>query len=293
AFAAGAAALLQLYPTWYMASALNVDAIAAGLGAASCLLLLRENPTRLRLAAAAGLGALAVWTKQVEAPLVVAQCGWLWFARDRRTALRFAVTYSVAMLLVALLVFPPLNARDVIFNLWTVPAHHPLLGGWAAAWGELVDFSRYTFPLWAPGAAALVVGLRRGSPIPARASASAISLFLAAALVLLPTGIMATIKLGGDRNSLHSVYYLVAGALLAVAGGWSSLLARGPALRAGLVLLVAAVLVGLSVRQVTGYPQLTMLPARCLSQEAWTFARAHPGRVYFPWDPLATLMAEG
>lgn len=293
AFAAGAAGLLQVYPTWYMASALNADAIAVGLGAASCLLLLGDPPQLPRLVVTALFGALAVWTKQVEAPLVLAQLGWLWFRRDRRTALLFAAAYAGAMLAVAALVFGLMNARDVIFNLWTVPSQHPLPGGWRAAADEFTALLRYTLPFWATAVIILVLDWKRpfapapGSSLPRPGGTG---LFLLAALVLLPTGIMATIKLGGDRNSLHSVYYLLAAALVAVAGGrWT----YRPAVRLGGLLLLAVVTTGLTVRQVHGYGALSMLPPRCLSEEAWTYARAHPHRAYFPWDPLATLLAEG
>jgi hypothetical protein len=289
AFTAAAAGLLQLYPTWYMASALNVDAIAVGLGLGSCVLLLGPSLTRRRLALAATLSALAVWTKQVEAPLVFAQLGWLALARDRRAALTFGLAFAGVMLIVGLLMVTLFEARAVFFNLWTVPAHHPLLGGWAAARGELFDLARYAFPLWAACAVGLALERRRpatGAPAPSGAT-----LLVAAAVVLLPTGIMATIKLGGDRNSLHSVYYLLAATLLVVATLHRQLPSVRP-LRLALLLPLAALLAGLSIRQVAGYPGLAMLPPRCLSQEAWVFAREQPGRVYFPWDPLATLMAE-
>ncbi|HET7536463.1 MAG TPA: hypothetical protein VFJ90_08420, partial [Candidatus Didemnitutus sp.] len=220
-FVAGAAALPQLYPTWYMASALNVDAIAVGLGTGSCLLLLRRDTGNSRLVLAALLGVLAVWTKQVEAPLVVAQCGWLWFCRDRRAALTFVLAYGGFMAAIAGAVFSLLSVRDVIFNLWTVPSHHAFIGGWRAAWGELADLSKYGLPLWAPCLVALVIAARGkknecNEPAPAEGTA----LLFLAALVLLPTGIMATIKMGGDRNSLHSVYYLLAAALGALGGRW-------------------------------------------------------------------------
>jgi hypothetical protein len=229
-----------------------------------------------------------VWTKQVDAPLVFAQAGWLWFARGRRPALEFFLAWTAVMAGIAVLLFALLDARSVILNLWTVPAQHPLVGGWAAARGELADLARYAFPLWVPAGLLLVVGLRRKAP-----DAIAGALLCAAAAALLPTGIMAAIKLGGDRNSLHSVYFLAAAAVPAVGGAWLLRLPRGRDLRAALVLTLATALLGLAVRQVRGYPALTMLPPRCLSEEAFTFAREHPGRAYFPWDPLATLLAEG
>ena len=96
-FIFGSAVLLQIYPTWYMASTLSVDAIAAGFGAGSCLVLLGPGtPDGKRLALAAVLAALAAWTKQIEAPLCLAQIGWLWFCRGRGSALRYTAACAGA-----------------------------------------------------------------------------------------------------------------------------------------------------------------------------------------------------
>lgn len=297
AFVFGAAALLQVYPTWYMASALNADAIAVGLGAGSCLLLLSENPPGgKRLMLAALLSVLAAWTKQIEAPLVLAQIGWLWFRHGRKAALEMAAACTGAMLAVAAVVFLLLKAPDVIFNMWTVPAAHARPGGWSAARAEVVDFCRYTVILWLPCLIALWLharASRAGSPDHPPKTRHPLLLFVVAAAVLLPFGVLAAIKVGGDRNSMHSVYYLVVAATMALAGAWPTLAMRQAVMLRTALLLAAVSLAVLVVRQVAGYAKLTMLPTRCLSQEAWLFAQEQPGRVYFPWDPLATLMAEG
>lgn len=286
-FAAAAAALLQLYPTWYMASALNADAIAVGLGLSSCLLLLDHEPTRTRTTAAAALAALAAWTKQVEAPLLLAQAGWLWFARGRRPALDFVIAWAATMAVVAAALWVLSDTRSLILNLWTVPSQHPLAGGWAAARHEVADLLRYAFPLWMPAIIVVAAGWRRSGP------PGPTGLLLIAALALLPTGIIATIKVGGDRNSLHSVYYLIAAAMPAAGGAWLLRRPRGRDLQAGILAALAVTLLGFAVRQVRDYPGLPLLPPRCLSEEAFAFAREHPGRAYFPWDPLATLLADG
>ncbi len=294
AFVFGAAALLQVYPTWYMASALNVDAIAVGLGAGSCLLLLTDQPPgRRRLALAAALSVLAVWTKQTEAPLVLAQAGWLWLRHGRESLRTFLLAYVIALLVTAGVFATTFPVSDLIFNLWTVPSAHARPGDWQAAWAEVTDLCRYSVIFWLPCAAALWIRFRdrpAGGTIAGRWHP--LWLPLAAAGVLLPTGIMAAIKIGGDRNSLHSVYYLALAAVCALAQGWPTATHRRAQAQAGIILLLAAGAAVLAVRQVAGYPQLPMLPSRCLSEEAWSHARAHPGRVYYPWDPLASLMAE-
>jgi len=289
AFAAAAAALLLFYPTWYMAAALSVDAVAAGLGAAACVALLGPEAGPRRIVLAALLAALATWTKQVEAPLALGLAAWLWFHRRSRAALGFAAAHAAALLLIAAPVFTLLSARDVVFNLWTVPAHHPLPGGWSTARVELLELVRYSAPLWIPCAGALFLA-RRGRTAWAPAGAS---VFLVAALAVLPTGVLAAIKLGGDRNSLHSVYFLAIATALALAGEWPAGLRRSREWRTAGLLTAAVLATTLSFRQTEAHARLTALPAQCLSQEDWAFARTRPGEIYFPWDPLATLLAEG
>jgi hypothetical protein len=118
-------------------------------------------------------------------------------------------------------------------------------------------------------------------------------ILILAAFAVLPTGLMASLILGGDRNSIHSVYYLVAAATAALAQ-IATAPARLPAawVRNLALALVVATTVQ-AVRSVGLYPALFMLPPRCLTIEACEFSRQYPGRVYFPWDPLATLLAEG
>jgi hypothetical protein len=104
---------------------------------------------------------------------------------------------------------------------------------------------------------------------------------------------MAAIKVGGDRNSMHSVYYLAVATALALGRLWPVMVARPTGLMAGAILFAVTGVTVLAGKQVAGYRVQDALPKRCLSQEAWNYARENPGKAYFPWDPLATLMAEG
>jgi hypothetical protein len=295
-FIFGAAAMLQIYPTWYMASALNADAIAVGLGTVSCLVLLRAKPGSSQSLWLAGvLGVLACWTKQSEAFLVIAQFAWMWRVHGRTAAMRLAVAYGVSMAIATALIFSFFPARDVIFNLWTIPSAHALPGGWRAVLGEVMDFGRYTIMLWLPCALLLLnrtprTGTNHENP---PTSGQSVLLFVIVAIGALPLGIMAAIKIGGDRNSMHSVYYLAVAAILSISLTWPALVARWRGVAATAVLVAVAWVALLAAKQVTGYPALTALPPRCLSQEAWIYAGDHRGEAYFPWDPLATLMAEG
>ena len=293
-FAFSGAALLQVYPTWYMASVLCTDAVAVGLGLGSCLVLLARPSLGTRpLLLAAVLAVLATWTKQIEAPLVFAQLGWVWIVAGRRAALRYAGIYAAVAAGVSAALLLGFNARNLILNMWTIPSAQKLVGSWGGAALEVQQFLVYSLVFSVPVVIALACyGKAPAAPPKGASLRSALGLLLAAAAVLLPLGAMASIKIGGDRNSIHSVYYLAAAAAVAFGAAWGSP-ARWAWLGRTAALLAAGATGILAARQVHGYPAMSMLPPRCLSQEAWTYARQHPFETYFPQDPLATLMAEG
>ena len=290
-FVYGAAAILLVYPTWYMASVLCSDAIAVALGLGSCLVLMGgATPGTRRLALAALLGVLAAWTKQTEAPLVLAQLAWLLWVHGWRTSLRYGALFAVILAAAAAAVFGLMRPRDVILNMWTIPSSQKLTGSWAAAGTETVDFLRYTLAFSVPCLLALLPGDSATRPGPR--IGRVVALPLAAALVMLPLGVMAAMKVGGDRNSIHSVYYLAGAAIVAIAQVWSPTPPRAFVLR-GAALLAAVATAVLALRLMADYPNMSMLPPRCLSQQAWIFSREHPGQTYFAQDPLSTVMAEG
>jgi hypothetical protein len=293
-FVYGAAGLLLVYPTWYMASVLCSDAIAVALGLGSCLVLMGGAPPGARrLVLAALLGVLAAWTKQTEAPLVVAQLGWLACVHGWRTSLRYGALFAAVMAVAAGAVFGLMQPRDVILNMWTIPSSQKLTGSWAAAWTETADFLRYTLGFSVPCLLVLLPGARSApSGRPGPGIAQAVALPISAALVMLPLGVMAAMKVGGDRNSIHSVYYLAGAAIVAIAHVWSPSPPRAGVLR-GAALLACSAAAVIALRLMADYPSMSMVPPRCLSQQAWIFSRQHPGQTYFAQDPLATVMAEG
>jgi hypothetical protein len=231
--------------------------------------------------------ALAAWTKQTEVALLPALFGWAWFAHGRRAAFELLASTLATTLIVAAVLACLSDPRAIWLNMVTIPWAHPRVGGWGAAWVECRDFLFYSLVLIVPALAGLLLTRANRD----RTRTSIVPLFLLVAAMELPLGIAATIKVGGDRNSMHSVYYLAIAATLGIAQACT--LPRWTAVIRGTTLVAGLAVVGLAVRQVRSYGALDMLPKRCLSQEAWTFAREHPEATYFPWDPLATLMADG
>jgi len=93
-------------------------------------LLLGPKPlSERRLALAAMLNVLAVWSKLVEAPLILAQLGWLLTQREPGSVRRFGTYFLVILMGVSGLIFGVFGWRNVIFNAWIIPSSHPLMGG--------------------------------------------------------------------------------------------------------------------------------------------------------------------
>ena len=282
----GIGLLPLFYPTWYALYFLNADAAAVALGATGCVLLATPGRVSSRRAhAAAAFTVLALWSKQVECLLPAAQLLWLALGSEAGAARRYLGPLLIWILGLSALFVIGFGPDALWYNMWTVPAHHPIPGGLRAWGGEAAAFFLMTLPLWA-ALAGFGLLLRRGHPSATRR----LSLFVYAALALLPLGAMASAKLGADRNSLHSVYYLIVAVVVALAQLGTSAESR---LTRGLRwLLPAGALAALLVatRQVSSNPDFDRADT---SAEAFTFAQERRGQVYFPWNPLAMLMADG
>jgi hypothetical protein len=119
-------------------------------------------------------------------------------------------------------------------------------------------------------------------------------LFFWCGLWLVPTSFKGLMITGGSANSMHCLYFwAVALSLLVVAN------AREPGPRtltasARLILVVFA-LISLALASCKGHIRLAReLPdyTNNVHEQSFRYARAHPGEAYFPWDTLATAMAE-
>jgi hypothetical protein len=125
---------------------------------------------------------------------------------------------------------------------------------------------------------------RRPGLAPANATAAGRFLRCAtfAALATLPVGCLAFCKIGGATNSLHAGAYLFPALLLA----W--LAPRPPRPLPTLAVVTAALaLHAPNFRDLPWRPDVRHL------ELADQFARANPGRLWFPLDPLVTFYTDG
>jgi hypothetical protein len=111
-------------------------------------------------------------------------------------------------------------------------------------------------------------------------------LLLFIAVAHLPFGFSAVLKEGGGWNSLHSLNY----ALPVLAAALADRLAT-PAGRARLC-FAALALAGLAQAFFLLHRQGAVWTPYRAQEEFLAQARADKGRVYFPWNPLLTIIAE-
>jgi len=271
---------------------IHVDGLCVGAGLASVMGLNRamqgEGKGWLHVAAA-GL-VIAVWTKQIGVALAPALFWHLW--RERQVRLIWplfflCVVYAAAATLAVFLWF---GAPEVLHNIWLMHSRNPTRGGMAFLAGELGNFAR-TLWVWLPLTA--LVGatwwLARGRTGPMTAAgAGLVRLLIRSAAWQLPVGMLAVLKVGGGFNSLHAIYYLLL-ALLIVA---LSPVERPRSAAGFRVMWLLAWLLPLgNAAAIAAGPGSYWSVSRSREQLV-AMARAEPGRYYFPWNPLVTLIAE-
>ena len=257
---------------------IQADNTAVAFGLVSNLLLLRARPDPARPPLlAAVLLAIAVWSKQTSLGLVAAQVIWLGLSAGRAAALRHTLACAAAGLALGGAFVAWFGWDGLWLNLVRLPGRLPFatdpLGRAAELWPHLAGY------VLIPAVAGVVFRrtlLTRNSPwlLP----------FLSW-MLLLPTGLLSVLKVGGTANSLNGILYLLPVAALALV----------PALRGRWRLvapvLAAGVLAGIAL-QLSLAASRPLRPVTAHLARADFLAREFPGQIYFPWNPLATFFSD-
>jgi hypothetical protein len=271
---------------------IHPDAPALGLGLLACAALWTGDraPTPRRLHAAAVLAALSCAMKQVVVPLPAALGLLVWATHGRHALLDYVRALALSGVVVAGSVFVLGGPAAALFNAVTIATHQPWIRPGLAG---LLAGGRLLLQAMAESLAILVVATLVGRRLTARPRQPT-SLPLAAALALVPTGVLGALKMGGDQNSFYSLYFAAAAAasLLAWSGGALPARSWRRAFRVACYLYCAAN-VALAWRAGRYDARHTGSPFANANQEAYDYLRRHPGETYFPWHPLAALLAEG
>jgi hypothetical protein len=269
----------------------HVDAPAVGLVLLSWIALLRVREERggaLALAAAGAAAATAVWAKQTMAPALLLPPILLWMDGRRRQSAIVSGWIAACAVGLGVLFGWLYGFGDLWFTMFEVPSKH------ARHIGRLLtDFRQFQSVLDLTPLLAIAIFL---APIPAIDGRRARSALLYAA-ALLPFAALGSIKINGSENNyLGPDVFATLAICFAAAGALTGASSGGAARRAAAALLgfVLALQIGRTAMFLArdSYERsLRTEPGP--SDEAFQYLEAHPGQAYFPWNPLAMLMAEG
>lgn len=247
---------------------------------------------------------LATWAKQSVALAFPAAFAVLLLKRQSGVARLLVASIAVGGI-ISVGIVATLGWDRILLNMFQIPARHPWmqmslvdgavfpglhtsepLGKLKVLVAAALQIVRGAWPLWA-GAAALLAWhwtrRRTGDPaLPAARWATC----LVFALALVPTSALGRIKVGGEVNhESFSLFFLVFGLLLWVATARIFIKRRSVPVSA-----LAAILALLSLGRLADYPGWRIVSSN-QNETSFNYERAHQGRVYFPWNPLAALIA--
>lgn len=230
--------------------------------------------------------AAACLTKQSSLLLPVAiVLGLLWLGPVRRAVtwgLVFAA-YLAAGLAAACGAF---GAGNLAFYTLTVHRFNPLKpgAGTVAFWVDVVFRLVVDVLPWLILGGLVLAGrrLRLTSPDPARRGPGPVRWYLWLGAAQLPIGLFAAGKAGGGLNSVHGLIFLLAALL--------GQLDRA-AFRPRVLGLLTVFLCGLALA--TSGERLRHWRPDPYQDRLLALARAHPGGIFLPWNPLVTLLSDG
>ncbi|MGD8327826.1 MAG: hypothetical protein PVJ49_00235 [Acidobacteriota bacterium] len=292
---------------FYSGFALHADGPALGLLSTACLLLLRsKEPSTRRLVAVGLLASLAVWCKQPAMPIFIALPLWLWVVEGRRTAARALLVFGAMGTLVSAIMLAGFGFSNMYFNMFTLPSMVPWKpspdGRWALFRSQLRELAKTA----APYLGMAIAGLLLGPPdrLPGRAQMGGWlkqrrwPLLLLIGILTVPTSVLGIVKRGGAVNSLSfTIFFVTLAGTLALldtanrGSGWRSATAK---------LLLLAAGIGVTVHHVAAVDPEMFTRGRDHLRRFWQnpqqqaneMLAEHPGKIYFPWNPLAHLMVE-
>ncbi len=287
----------------YILSKPHVDIQAIFLATLSCLLLTysEEQTKRSRLIkhlAASGLISLAVWSKQLEMTILVAQALYLALVHGWRIAVQYMVTVAIFLAVCSLVIAGYYGIEPIRFNMFEIFSSHPRhdslyelfrLGQQALFQDEILVFA--TLLLIATAIDAKLATKKNISWLHLQdwARENTWLIFFFCAAVHFPIGVLANSKWGGHVNSLHFHYYGLLCVLWLIPWTQRAI----PRTKAAATAWIYAAILLLSVKHSESLLHLTEEPRQSIHQAAFDLLVEEPGKYYFPWYPLAHVMADG
>lgn len=275
---------------------IHADALSIVFATLAAGTILSDSPRRLPWIASALCAVLSIWTKQTLAPIVVPLLAFACFRGGFAACARYLLYLVASALGVSLCIFgifwPP---SRLLFNIVTLAAHKPFPHPWIPAALAALRGIAQTYQVLFFAVACLAVYVlffpRDRQQPPENISLAPALLCFGIFFALLPGSFAAEITINGAPNDLGACMYFLVLSLTAC-------LATRPASQDGFTSLCKVVLTVVAlwslhplalaaIRQ--SYRELRSNP----TQLAYNYIRLHGDAAYFPYNPLASLLAEG
>ncbi|MDX1978290.1 MAG: hypothetical protein SFT94_11525 [Pseudanabaenaceae cyanobacterium bins.68] len=289
----------------YSTFAVHVDSSALGFGALAAIFLDRDqfHQSSKNLFLSALFAMLSVWSKQVMLPLLIALPLYLGLSKDFKSLRRYLIYLSVILVATTGLFSLWFGYDNLIFSLWTIPTNHGWINGADSlisklelGFNTLQELISQSRSLWITGIfLLLIIPTATWRNFSQWCAANPGLIFFLCAIATIPTAIAGRVKIGGDVNAFSfPIYFLLIGCFSMI----SELIETEKKTR--FLSITSLIIIPLVI--FTHLPSFTTSKntfqevlglADNPRQKEYLYLRDRPGSIYFPWNPLAGLMAEG
>ena len=277
---------------------LHVDAVCVACVLAACVALHARvwRAWRAGLPMAAIAVALAIATKQLAVIFVPASIVWLWregHGRLVRAWLFWLVVCGGGLAVVFLFAF---GTEELVFNLYCFHARNPWQGTWALLGARVLEMAADSWVWVTVGVIVMLVVRSRQRALLGPPAGSMIRLLGWAALWQLPVGLIATLKVGGGLNSVHALSYALVAGLIVLGEALTKhdaeqRIGQGQFRTIWLLPGIVGLLVMIIGIRLVSQRNVVFLPDRGLEQLV-AESTANPGKRYYPWNPLITILSD-
>jgi len=303
-----------------VAFTVHADSPALGFAGLACMVVYLKrglpDPSIGTWTLAALFATLSVWSKQTLAPIVLVLPLWAFLAHGPRAAARSCGATAIVLTAATILFRQIFGKGSFLFNTIRLPKLHP----WVYVKPDtfkgflllILELGTYCLPMILLGLIALY--LRRRLPSKPRAESTdeqpsprpwrtwfqdnPWSLFALTALATAPLAVLGRIKVGGAPNNYAPPLYFLAMAICAILLEWHErnrereLLGLNRGIKVALLTSFLSPLTLMNDQLIREIDSIG--PVLANQQElAYQYSKKNPEQVYYPWNTLSTLMAEG
>ncbi len=294
----------------YSAFTIHADAPTLGFAGMACLFLYakkQKHAKGLTYELSALFTALSIGSKQTSIPLVVALFVYICLSEGRKEACQYLLYFFVFMALLGGLTLWVSDARAFFFNTFLIPAHTPWIkdNRLLALLGVTKDvlaqswffFSFLTLCL----VYLLIVCRKAGVQLNRKTliNENPWCIFLLVSVFMFPVSVLLRVKVGGAENAYSPMlYFLVTAFCLflykyALGGNnGNGLLRNFQKFCLGTFVILMVGLVFLQATSIRNSFDLATALRHDIHSQAYLLAKKYPGKVYFPFNPLSSQMAE-